>query len=187
MPGLELVELSGRALAWRPWACDLHPPNTAQKGTLVETHAPCTVDRKEACVPQAQAQIRLAAACCWQVPMWGGTEAQEGLYLVPCPSIKISALHRETGHSPDNDGRGRIETKWSSPSGKLGLWGMNFFLNLFQRRVGRNATFLHGLPRAPTAMSCPRETRERLSLINFLQLSFQWCWKVYANPPVIRF
>lgn len=74
MPGLELVELSGRALpdGPEPVTFTRHEevgagsmaPNTAQKWTLVEIHASCTVDRKEARVPQTQARIRLATACC---------------------------------------------------------------------------------------------------------------------------
>lgn len=74
MPGLELEELSGTALPDGPEPVTFNhheevgagsmAPNTAQKWTLVETHAPCTVDRKEAHVPQTQARIRLATACC---------------------------------------------------------------------------------------------------------------------------
>lgn len=108
-----------------------------------------------------------------------GQKPRRSCIWYPRPSIKISALHRETGHSPDSDGRQRIET---------GSLRNEIFLKSFPKKGGEKCNLPpRPPPRAPTATSCPKETRERLSLINFLQLSFQWCWKVYANPPVIRF
>lgn len=67
-----------------------------------------------------------------------GQKSRRGCVWHPCPSVKISPLHREAGHSPDNDGRERIETRRSATFWETGSLRNEGFFEIFSKGAGEN-------------------------------------------------